>query len=538
MRRALVPWAAGALLALPIALFRYPPMADLGMHEALVSILRHLHDPAWAPPDLYFVVAPQANQLFHFVACALSFAAPTDVACKLVVALTVGAIPPLTARLLASLGRATWPALLLAPIAYGWMFRWGLVSNLTGYALLLFAWPLIERLARRPSAARALGAALAACLVFFAHESAALTFALIAGYFALVRARDWRGLGLRLAPSITVAALAAVQWRVANALLGANMRVIGNDFGADPIERVGMLPGAIFGGIGATRLTVVAVSCGLALAANMACKVRRRPRRFPLPLALWRYRYALLALVLALLYLVFPMSVGGSTMVAHRFLPGAWACLVVATAPRDRTGGPTNLRACFATALAAVVPIVVVGASWKAFASAAASHRALDEILTHVPMNVAVAQLDLTPKPAGRVAPVPGAAGRVQAERGGRMLFAFTDMPPYPVYVATSHQWSEPLLRLEHAPYAFMPTHDLRRFAFLLERNESPKAKALVEEALAPEAEVVARSGEWTLFHSRLPTVAVDAPDATLPAPPPEMLVERVNRLADARARP
>ena len=44
-----------------------------------------------------------------------------------------------------------------AASACGWMFRWGLVANLTGFALLLFALPALERFVRRATWRGALG---------------------------------------------------------------------------------------------------------------------------------------------------------------------------------------------------------------------------------------------------------------------------------------------------------------------------------------------------------------------------------------------
>jgi hypothetical protein len=519
------PWISGALLALPLLVFRYPPMADLGMHEALVAVMHHLHDPAWAPPGLYFVVAPQANQLFHLVAYALAFVLPVEAACKVVVIGTVASLPPLLARALARLGRSRWPALLVAPIACGWMFRLGLVANLLGLALLLLALPSLERLARRPSLANAASAAGLACLLVLAHEAAAATFALAAGVFALGRARRAGDFVLRASPAAFVLALVLIQWRVSAGLAGVNMRAIGTDYGPEALERLALLPGALFGGGEAARLGALGLGSALAFAALV---IRRgRGERVRLRVALWRHRYALLAAVLALLYLVFPMSLGGTTLVAYRFLPGAWVFAVVASAPR--------IASRVAVGLAATLALLAVAFEWRDASRADANQRALDAIIAQVPMNTSVAQLDLTPRPAGQVAPVRGETGRVLAERGGRILFAFTDMPPNPVYIPPLLQWNEPLLRLAHAPYALMPAHDLRRFAYLLERNDSPRAAALVEQALAPEAEVVARAGPWTLFHSRLPTILLASPDEMLPSPAPETLVERVNRLADAR---
>ncbi len=517
------PWLGGLLLAVPIVAVRYPPMGDLAMHEGTVAILRHLHDASWVPPGLYAVVAPQANQLFSLVALALSYVVPTDVACKLLVAIVVGATPPLMARLLAHLGRSRWLALLAGPIACGWMFRWGLVANLAGFALLLFALPELERLARRPRTATIVTSTGCALLLFFAHESSALVYAAVAGFFALVRAREWRGLLARLAPAIALVPLAAGQWVEGGRLAGANMRAIGSAYGAEPIERLAILPGAVFGGLSAGSLALLGGVWIAGIAASALGRGTRSTRPLPLRAALWWHRYALLAAGLAFLYFVFPMSLGGTTLLAHRFLPPACACVLVACAGR-RTAPAAVL-------LAVASPLVLLAVETPAFVASDARYRALDAVIAHIPPNVAVAQLDLTPRPPGHVAPVVAAAGRVLAERGGRMLFAMVDLPPNPVYFAPSRAWDEPVQRLAQTPSAFMPAYDFTRFSYLLARDESAAERALVARALADDADVVIDEGGWTLFRSRLPVVDVASPDRPLPSPPPETLAARVARL-------
>jgi hypothetical protein len=514
------PWVAGLALAAPIVTVRYPPMGDLAMHEGLVAIMRHLHDPAWVPAGLYSVVAPQANQLFPFAALALSFAVPTDMACKLVVALSVALTPPLGARLLASRGRSRWLALLLGPIASGWMMRWGLVANMTGFAALVFAFPYAETFARRPSARTGGVASACACLVFFAHASSALVFGLVVGVFAVLRGRHLPGVAKRLAPLAVLALLAFVGWRESEGLLSDNMRAIGTSFGADPLHRLAILPGALFGALSSGRLAALSGVSALAILASSAG--RRRVRSLPLRPALWVHRYALLGVLFVALYLVVPTAIGGTTLVAHRFLPPACLCIVVAAASR-RSRTPVAVFALLA-------PLVLVVSEAGAFESSDARYRALDRIILLLPKNAAVAQLDLSPRPSGHVAPVPGAAGRVLAERGGRMLFALTDTPPNPVYIRPDLRWSEPIARLAMTPYAFMPAYDFTRFRYLLERNEDPRARDAVARALAPEAELLSTEGEWSLFRSRLATVPLTDPDAPLPSPAPETLGARLKR--------
>ncbi len=519
------PWIAGVLLAAPILLLRYPPMGDLPMHEALVAILLHRNDAAWAPRGLYFVVAPQANQLFHFLAYALSLVFGTTLACKLVVAAIVLGTTVGTARLLAFLKLSRWPSLLAAPVACGWMFRWGLVPNLLGFALFVISVPLLERLARRPSLRNVMCATLATAVLFFAHESSAVLFALVAGYLAVVRGGSVRAIAIRSVPIVATLALALVQLRAGNALKGASMQAVGNDYGLNAFERLAILPGAVFGGFDTTRLASITVAWSIAFVASAVANRRPRQHGTTVRVVMWRHRYPLLAALFFLLFLTFPMSLGGTTLLAHRFLPPACVFAVVAAAPRKTDG----LRAL----LLALVPLAMLGVETKSFLDADRRFRDLDAVLSHLPDNVAVAQLDLSPPKPSVVAPIPGAASRALTLHGGRMLFAMTDMPPNPIYTRTDGQWNEPVLRLAHNPYAFMPTHDARRFGYLLARSSRTKLRALAVQALQPEEELIASQGEWDLFRSTLPVASLDSPDVLLPSPPPETLADRVNRLAN-----
>jgi hypothetical protein len=530
-------WSAivgGLVLALPILVARYPPMGDLAMQEGTIAIMRHLHDPAWVPPGLYYVVVPQADQLFCLAALALSFAVPTAVACKVLVAALVAATPPLTARLLGRLQRSRWLALVVGPIACGWMFRWGLVANLTGFVLLLFALAELERLARRPSTGTIVRATTYAGALFFAHVTSALIFAAMASLFAALHSTTWRNLLARLAPVGATAALSVAQWELSRQLLPPDLRKLGSDFGPGPIERLATLPGAVFGGMSSSRLALIGGVWVVAAAASALLGRRTSERRLPLRVGLWRHRYVLLSAAFLVLYFVFPLTIARASLLAQRFLPAACVCIVVACARRTgaRVGASETPWPSYpiAIALAAATPLVMLAVEMPAFVASDADYSALDRVIALTPRDVAVAQLDLTPRGPGHVAPVPGAAGRVLAERGGRMLFAITDMTPNPLYVKLGATWDEPVRRLVGNPYAFMPAYDLTRFSYLLERNENAGARAAVARAVAPEAELVAEAGAWSLFRSRLEIVSLDAPDGLLPSPSPETLGARLNR--------
>src|SRR5262249_30387630 len=139
-------------LALPTLLAHDLPTTDLPMHEAVVGILRHFGDAAYFPPNLYRLNLGHPNQLFHVSAWLLSYAFGARWACKLVVAFAQIAILESGARLADYLGRSRWAAVLLAPLALGFTYYWGLVANLLGFAAFFAAVPVLDRAAKVPTA--------------------------------------------------------------------------------------------------------------------------------------------------------------------------------------------------------------------------------------------------------------------------------------------------------------------------------------------------------------------------------------------------
>src|SRR5262245_46573637 len=67
------PYVAAFAVGLPSLLTYYPPMSDLPLHEGVVGVVRHLHDPEYFPGDIYELNVGHPNQLFTILSSLLSF---------------------------------------------------------------------------------------------------------------------------------------------------------------------------------------------------------------------------------------------------------------------------------------------------------------------------------------------------------------------------------------------------------------------------------------------------------------------------------
>jgi hypothetical protein len=531
------PWGAGVLVALPVLLFRYPPMGDIAFHESLVAILRHFGDRRWFPEGLYERNLGQPNQLFHGAAWLLSLAMPTDVACKLVVAATLLGAAVGAGRLAAHRGATRWSAMLVLPVMLGWMFRWGLVANMVGFAVWLFALPSLDRLAKEPTAARALGAAGLTFVLYFGHESQMVLYAVASVVFAVQTPRRWGKLALVACPGLAATALAVIYAIRSESLKAPSIRSV-SSVSMPLADKLTSIPGALFSVekaslpfLVATVLAVVglAVPTARPRLRRGVVDTRDRALRDKAPASLLERagesRFKLLAVAAFGFYLFMPLTLGGATLIHQRFLAPAFAMAVLAWAPEGRHATVPGWAP-----FVALFPVAMLALILGAFVEQDRSYRDLDAVLAKMQDGSAVAQLDLTPRGPSVVAPVVGAAARAVAVHGGRLLFSFTDAPQAPVSIQRNAEWNEPVLRMVNAPFAFMPAHDLKRFRYALVWLTEERVEAAIVSAFAPEGRLVMKQGPWLLFESLLPLVPLTATDRALPSPPPETLGERARR--------
>lgn len=510
----LIPWIAGLCLAVPVLVVYYPPMTDLPLHEAVISVLRHMKDPSFNL-GIYEVHLGHPNQLFVFVAFALSYLMSVTLATKLTVAVTIVAILVGASRFARYLQAPQWATLLVAPLAMGWMFFWGLIANMVGLAALLFSLPALDRYAKEPSP-RGLPKALGLCvLLFFAHES----MLLVACGFLLMMAvlEPWkpRETALRAAPPLIAFAMAVAEVK----LLGTNTITshIPTLWGSE-LHRVAIIPGLVSAGFEMWVRHLVFALAVLSVALFLAGRVKAWRERSSAPARSWRERlidnrFELLTAALIVAYFAFPMSLHGATLVYHRFLPPAWAIGVLAAArPIAGAEGPHRLApaAAVTTSLAALLVAIPV------FLDADTCFRDLDTVIAPMEMGQAVMEVELGPTPPNRLFSPTTAEGRAVTLKGGRSFFDYTLSHISAAYMKPEYHLPYTYKRLGENAFLFRPEVDLKRFRYVIIHTRDPMRGAAAITAMYPEARFVTHKGEWFLFESNLPLLPMDAPDEPL----------------------
>ena len=86
--------AVCVVASLPCLTFRYLPMTDLPQHEAIVSIMRHMHDPSYGFERYYDWALDRTLYVFpYFLAVGLSFLLPVRMALHITVFLATLSYP-------------------------------------------------------------------------------------------------------------------------------------------------------------------------------------------------------------------------------------------------------------------------------------------------------------------------------------------------------------------------------------------------------------------------------------------------------------
>ena len=523
------PIGAGVALALPTVAARYPPMSDLPLHEGLVGILRHFGDESYFPRDFYTLNLGQANQLFYLIAWALSYAVGTTWALKLVIAAAQLLIFWTGARLADHLGRSRWGALLLAPLALGFTYYWGLVANLVGFAAFLGALPALDTAATRPSMRGAVAACGLLVLLFFAHEAMFVAAVAVLSMLTIVHPFERTKTTLRLAPVAFAALFMGAHWLHQQRSFTRGQITPPMTF--DPFfEKVVAIPKTLFGGYDVAALLMLLGVSVIAIGALLVGRVRSTDLP-PAPAsrswrgALLRYRFETTALCFLVLYFVSPYEWRGAALIHQRFLAPAWALLVLCAAPRESPWVGKVASVC--------LPVAVLSFAWPQFVDSDQTYRDLDVVIAQIPKKSAIALVAME-RPllidARRFSAAVGPA-RAVADRGGRVSLSLTVGPLSPVQIRPAWRWDDFDVRTRTGgSRALQPAHDLERFGWVIIDSRDVPLRNLLIDAFEPDAQYVMSRGEFVLLRSTHPQASLASADVPAPAAA-DTVVDRVNRL-------
>ncbi|WP_437935537.1 hypothetical protein [Sorangium sp. So ce341] len=206
---ALVVVAASVyVIALPLAVVRYPPMTDLPFHAAQTAALRHYLDPAWHFRE-QFTLQPLAVPYMSMYALGalLMLVLPPVAAVKVAAAAMLALLPAGLAVLFHGLKRSPLLGVLGLVLVWCNLTHWGFLNHMGALGLFAMVVGLTLLLVDRPSRGRQIALALALVALFFTHVFR-FPFAIAAVVGAAIvvfpATRRLRPIALPLAPSLVL----------------------------------------------------------------------------------------------------------------------------------------------------------------------------------------------------------------------------------------------------------------------------------------------------------------------------------------------
>jgi hypothetical protein len=365
-----------------------------------------------------------------------------------------------------------------------------------------------------------------------------MLFVLVGTSLALALLHPWGSLrhaALRFTPAAAGVAIALAQLRWQKRFMTPSIAYLPTLW-HPPLYKLERIPDLLIPATDPVVHAAMVALCLLAIGTFVWLRSRERrssgqarPRLRADPRA-WahQYRWELFSATCFVAFMAFPLTLNGATLVYQRWFPPAFAVLAVAVAPRDLW-----TRSAFVTRIAvAVLPLATLLVVWPAFADSSREYEALETLMPYIDRGSAVAEVDLGPGDATRTYSLGTASGRILAQRGGRLVYAFTDSPISPAVIPRRYQWQEALFRVAFDAYDFRPAHDLRRFRYVLLRTINPQRLWMATYALSEDAEYIAGGGEWLLFRSRYPVAPLTSPDWPMEQPPPPSLRDKLADVA------
>ncbi|WP_441291697.1 hypothetical protein ACSRUE_15660 [Sorangium sp. KYC3313] len=209
MALALVVVAASVyVIAVPLAVVRYPPMTDLPFHAAETAAFRHYLDPAWHFRE-QFTLQPLAVPYMSMYALGalLMLVLPPVAAVKVAAAAMLALLPAGLAVLFHGLKRSPLLGVLGLLLVWCNLTHWGFLNHMGALGLFAMVIGLTLLLLDRPSRGRQIALALALVALFFTHIFRfPFALAAVVGTAIVVfpATRRLRPIALPLAPSLAL----------------------------------------------------------------------------------------------------------------------------------------------------------------------------------------------------------------------------------------------------------------------------------------------------------------------------------------------
>jgi hypothetical protein len=215
-------WGAVTLVIASLFVTRLLPCVDYPQHLALSDIARRLADPAAPEQARYQLNYFTYNGLFHVVVARIGMLIPIELAGRLVVAASLGAMGAAVLALVKTVGRPPVHAALFTPILFSFSVGWGFANYVLATAIAAWALVFVAQAAKRPGVVSIAAVAVLGLLCAFAHVLAMLILCVAASALALEigwREAD-RGLARSTGRRWLCAALHSA-WALAPLLVGA-----------------------------------------------------------------------------------------------------------------------------------------------------------------------------------------------------------------------------------------------------------------------------------------------------------------------------
>ena len=500
--RTLGDWAFATLLTLgivgacaPLLAFAHAPLQDLPQHLAAVRVLGDFHVPEFRFTET-FERRPFQTQYVGFYGLVLAFKLllPLDAAMRVVICLVLASIPIATLGALRAVEGSRWLALLTLPLLWNVYLVLGFLNFLAAIPFMLWGIAIAVRMTRSPTprwrdAAAFTGVSLAAFLMHIVPFGLLmLTSTLIAMQGSI------RSVALRWAAQVPTTVLTLIWLARSSAGASTTASVADSAAPAWPLSaRLRELSSWMLDTTptegGEHALVALALALGVlwlvpggaqrdAVGAGDAVAERAR------------VRVAAMALVAAAFYFVLPLSHEWVWPIAPRFALLATVLAIVAT-PR-----PSRVALAAALVLTSVSTWHSQSTAWRAAEGFQDEVGAIDDVAAAVPEGSRVAALIFEPHAqAVRFAPFIHYGAKLQAMRGGAVMFTFADFPQSPFVFREDNRPPRVPPRWEWTPGNVDPAGELGWYDYVVTRGGPGRI------ARQPEAfEAVYDDGRWRVW--------------------------------------